>query len=81
MPNKLPQWLEEHSAQESLIAIGCDSTNTNTGWEGGVVQYIEEMLGRRLIWLPCMLHTSELPLRAIMEHYIGPTESNTGFSG
>ena len=39
------------------------------------------MLGRKLIWSVCNLHTNELPMRALMENLIGPTESSTGFSG
>ena len=75
------KWLKEHSADDTILAIGGDSTNTNTGWKGGVISYVEEMLGRKLIWLVCNLHTNELPMRALVENLIDQTESSTGFSG
>ena len=56
-------WLHHQNILNDLIAIGCDSTNINTGWKGGVIQYIERKINRKLICLICALHTNELPLR------------------
>ena len=41
---------------------GGDSNSVNTGWKGGAMAYLEQMLGRKLVWLVCYLHTNELPL-------------------
>ena len=65
----------------SLIAIGADSTNVNTGWIGGVIPFLENKLERKLIWLVCALHTNELPLRHLMIQLDGKTKSNNTFSG
>ena len=57
------------------------TTNVNTGWKGGVVQYIEEILNKKLIWIICNLHTNELPLRKLINLKIGVTNSDTVIAG
>ena len=32
---KIVDWLVEKNLDKTLLAIGGDSTNVNTGWEGG----------------------------------------------
>ncbi|KAG0703828.1 hypothetical protein GWK47_024812 [Chionoecetes opilio] len=39
------------------------------------------MLGRKLFWSICVLHTNELPLRHLITSIDGPTSSDTGFTG
>ena len=56
-------WVVEYGISESLMAIGADSTNYNTGYKGGVIHFLENKLGRRLIWLICAMHTKEPPLK------------------
>ena len=41
----------------------CDSTNENTGWANGALQYLERYLGRNLLWLVCDLHTLEKTMK------------------
>ena len=53
----------------------------NTGREGGVMQWMEQMLSRKLVWLVCNLHTGELPLRYLVTQVDGPTLSNNKWSG
>lgn len=65
----LYEWIVDHDLDKSLLAIGGDSTNLNTGWTGGTIHLLEKKLGRRLIWLICVLHTNELPLRHLMIKY------------
>jgi len=65
----------------SLIAIGCDGTNVNTGAVGGVIRLIEEELGHPLQWLVCLIHANELPLRHLIQKLDGVTEGPRGFSG
>ena len=74
-------WVVDNGICESLIAIGADSTNVNTGWRGGVIPFFENKLERKLIWLICALHTNELPLRHLMIQLDGKTQSNNAFSG
>ena len=74
-------WIVEYGISKSLIAVGADSTNLNTGHKGGVIHFLENKLERRLIWLICALHTNELPLRHLMLTLDGKTTSNVAFSG
>ena len=73
--------LEQHDSTETLQFLAGDSTNMNTGWKGGTHAHLERLLGRRLYWGICPLHTNELPLRHLIAALDGPTSSDTGFKG
>ena len=73
--------LEEHDSLESVMVLAGDSTNSNNGWKGGTHRWTEELLGRRLFWAICNLHTNELPLRHLIADLDGPTSSKDGFTG
>ena len=60
---KIYEWLKENKVEESIKLVGGDSTNSNTGWAGGAIAWLEKLLGKKLFWAICMLHTNELPLR------------------
>ena len=79
--NGIYEWVARYKARKTLVALGGDSTNVNTGWQGGAIQYVEKKLGRKLIWLICALHTNELPLRHLITNLDGETLSNNKFSG
>ena len=65
----------------TLLAVGGDSTNVNTGWKGGSIHFLEVELGRRVVWIICLLHTNELPLRHLIIELDGPTASGDKFMG
>ena len=73
--------IQEQGASETVCVVGCDSTNTNTGCNGGVIRHMEMALGRPLQWSVCMLHTNELPLRHLFMHFDGTTSGATTFVG
>ena len=77
----LVDWLNERNLSHKLLAVGGDSTNVNTGWEGGAMQWVEKKLGRKLVWIVCDLHTGELPLRHLIIELDGPTLSGNKWSG
>lgn len=79
--DKLVALLKERGADKTLQAIGGDSCNVNTGWEGGVMHFVEERLQRKLVWIICDLHTGELPLRHLVTAVDGKTLSNNKWSG
>ena len=79
--NNLIEWMFQHGVVKSIQALGGDSTNVNTGWEDGVVQFVESKLNKRLNWLICALHTNELPLRHLIVELDGKTLSNSKWSG
>ena len=63
------------------MVLAGDSTNSNTGWKGGTHKWVEELLGRRLVWAICNLHTNELLLHHLIHYLDGPTSSKDGFMG
>src|SRR6218665_120153 len=79
--NNLIDFMKKKGIAKSLQAIGGDSTNVNTGWEGGTMHWLEVKLGRKLIWLVCALHTNELPLRHLITALDGKTLSNNKWAG
>lgn len=79
--DNLVEWSRERGADKSLQAIGCDSCNVNTGREGGVIHFVEEKLQRKLVWIMCDLHTSDLPLRHLVTASDGKKLSNNKWYG
>ena len=53
----------ECNINDELEVIGCDLINVNTGSMRVVIYEIEEKIGHRVMWLICLLHINELPLR------------------
>lgn len=75
------EWLKERGFDKTVMAIGGDSTNVNTGVKAGVMRKLELHLERKLVWLVCNLHTNELPLRRLIVQLDGPTLSDNKLSG
>ena len=71
----------EYDTNNTLKIIGCTSTNVNTGCNGGEIHRIEEKIGHKLIWLICLLHANELPLRHLFTSLDGKTTVKDSFSG
>lgn len=66
---------------DEVICVGCDGTATNTGWKGGIIQYLEKYFERPLQWCVCMLHANELPLRHLFMSLDGSTSGPKAYSG
>lgn len=80
--NSITTYLEDQGLDlNEVICVGCDGTATNTGWKGGVIQYLEKYLEKPLQWCVCMLHTNELPLRHLFLTLDGRTSGPTEYSG
>ena len=65
---------------KTLQFLSGDSTNSNTGWKGGIIAWLEKLLGRKVTWLICQLHCNELGLRHLFAELDGKTSSKTGWS-
>lgn len=74
-------YLNRENIPKDFDAVGCDSTNVNTGWENGIIRSIETCLQRPLQWLICLLHLNELPLRHLLQRLDGPTTGPNAFKG
>lgn len=66
---------------DDLKCVGCDGTNTNTGWKSGAIRHMELRLKRPLQWFICQLHANELPLRHLFSYLDGRTSGPSAFSG
>ncbi|GBO13434.1 hypothetical protein AVEN_196097-1 [Araneus ventricosus] len=64
-----------------LEVVGCGGTVTNTGWKNGVINRIENHVGRPLQWSICLLHFNELPFRHIFQQIDGQTAGPKCVSG
>ena len=67
LADNLLEILSEYNSKESIKAICCDGTATNTGWQDGMVAHVERDLGKKLLLLSCMLHENELPFRKVFD--------------
>ena len=74
-------FLRTYGIDQTLKMAGADSTNTNTGCKEGAIVNLERLLGKRLVWSICLLHTNELPLRHLIQELDGPTGSSNTFTG
>lgn len=72
---------EKKISSDSLVAVGCDGTNTNVGIKGGVIKLLEKYLNRPLHWFICQLHGNELPLRHLIAYLGFETSGPLGFTG
>ena len=82
LTNNIEEFLNKNEIDTStLVAIGCDDTNVNTGCCGGVIRLIEVHFKKSMYWFVCLLHMNELPLRHLMIHLDGVTHGPNSFSG
>ena len=66
---------------KTIVAVGCDGTNVNTGRIGGIIRLLELEFSKPLQWFVCQLHANELPLRHLLEHLDGVTAGPRAFKG
>lgn len=64
-----------------LIAIGCDGAGVNTGEYKGIITRFEDLLGKPLHWIVCMLHLIERAFRRIFMEVDGVTKAPDKYSG
>lgn len=65
---RIAAFLESYGINSTIRMIGADSTNTNVDHMNGAIALLEKQLGKRLLWIICLLHTNELPLRHLIAH-------------
>ena len=63
---RISTFLNTFGISATLKLVGADSTNLNTSGKEGAIALLEQLLGRRLVWSICLLHTNELPLRHLI---------------
>ena len=74
-------FLSLHKLDGSWQIVGGDSTAANTGKYIGAFASLENMRQGKLLWVFCVLHLNELPLRHIFVFVNAPTSGNKTFKG
>lgn len=67
--------LVEWGISERVVACSFDTTSSNTGPNIGACVLLEELLGRKLIYLACRHHMFELVLKNVFEKKYGATSA------
>lgn len=67
--------LEQWDLIEKVQAMSFDTTSVNTGHTNGVCVYLENMIGRELLWLACRHHVIELILAKVFTLCCGCSSS------
>lgn len=70
-----------NSDLSTLLAVGSDGTNVNTGIHGGILRLLELEIKRPVQWLICLLHFNELPLRSYFKFLDGGTSGPKNYEG
>jgi hypothetical protein len=65
--------LVDWGINDTVQALGCDTTTTNTGWKKGACITLERLLKRDLLYLPCRHHVYEVMLKGVFDEVMGPT--------
>ena len=78
---KVFRFLKAKGWEGSLVVVGADGCNVNTGHNEGAIVYLEKLLQRPLHWFICLLHGVELPLRAIIRELDGGTKGPFSLKG
>ena len=73
--------LVEFKSEETVRAILCDNTATNTGYKTGLVVSLEKEIGRRVHLIGCALHQNELPWKHVFSALDGTTKGPQTLSG
>ena len=73
--------IEETNSNDSLLAIGADSTAVNMGKHNGMKRHIELHMNRQLQWKICQVHFAELPARKLFEKIDIKTDGSIGPGG
>ena len=81
MATEIAHVLGEYESRDSIKAMLCDNTSTNTGHKTGAVTSLEVILGKKLHTIGCSLHHNELPLRSVFKSIDGSTKAPDKFSG
>ena len=77
--------LNDWGCAEKIVAMGFDTTASNTGVHRGACTFLQLQLQRQLLWLACRHHIAELILRSAFDSLFGdttaPKSSSSRFCG
>ena len=59
--------IQEWGLKDFIMAIGFDTTASNTGVHAGAVTLVEEYIGQACMWSACQRHINELHIKHAAE--------------
>ena len=65
--------IEDWEVTDHIMALGFDTTASNTGVHAGAVTLVEQHLGRAVMWAACQRHVHELHIKHAAEYVFGPS--------
>ena len=68
-------------ATDTVAVVGNDGCSGNNGADNGACAYFERYMGKPLQRVNCLLHCNELPFKASMVRYMGPTKGPSSHQG
>ena len=66
-------FLADKVDKKTIVFVGCDDANVNTGRMGVILRLLELDFSKPLQWFVCQLHLNEFPLRHLLVHFDGVT--------
>lgn len=72
---KLLKMYDDWKGFNKYVAYSFDTTSSNTGPNSGACVLLEEILGRKLIYLGCRHHMYEIVLKNVFEKKFGATSA------
>ena len=66
---------EKWTCSEDIFAGSFDTTSANTGIHEGAMTHIEEILKRKVLWMPCRHHIAELHIKHAFQKVMHFTSS------
>lgn len=70
---KIRETLSDWKVDSHVIAMGFDTTSSNTGVNKGACKVLQEVLDQQLLWMACRHHTLELILSSAFTELFGTT--------
>ena len=72
---KVQEILHDWNLTEKIVAVGFDTTSSNTGVHRGACTILQQLLNRQILWMACRHHVLELIVGAAFKHLFSETTS------
>ena len=74
--NLILDWMSNYRVDQTLAHLAGDFTASNKGGKKWVIAWFGRKIERKMHWLKCKLHTTEM-MRTLVEKLDGETTSKT----
>ena len=73
--DKVKEIIDDWNLTEKIIAVGFDTTSSNTGVHKGACTILQQLLNRQILWMACRHHVLELVVGSAFKQLFGDTTS------